>query len=256
MPKEIIENINTKDQFQLVVNDSKKFNKSFASLALEHAFLGWMTNLRFNGFSVVKNVKDSFSFTLKPQSLQTLKETEIRVVGNYILVRGYLCSFQQVVLDFNGNVPSDTAKQRLLLTANFIEFIKNTEFIEFFWYDRNETLEDYSSYFRQLDKVREQISTNDKQGELVTQRLRDQLKEAMQEIIDKKKTRIRDSFLNICVVCNGQSVKAVEEAISRLESKRNMTLKALTDAEISSQEVKGEHLHWFLTNFVSMDARF
>jgi hypothetical protein len=256
MPKEIIENINTKDQFQLVVNDSKKFNKSFVNLALELAFLGWATNFKFNGFSIVKNVKDSFSFTLKAQSLQTLKDTEIRVVGNYILVRGYLCSFQQVVLDFNGSVSSDIAKHRLTLLSNFIEFIKNTEFIELFWYDRNETLDDYSSYFRQLDRVRENIHTEDKQGELVTQRLRDELEEAMQEIIDKKRTRIRESFLNISVVCNGKTVEAVEDAISRLESKRNMILKSITDAQINSQEVKGEHLHWFLTNFIALDARF
>jgi hypothetical protein len=278
--KQVKDKIKQTDQFQLVVNDSKKFNKSFISLAMEHAFLGWATNFKWKGFSIMQNIKNSFTFTLKPQALQTLDDTQIRVVGDYILVRGYLCSFEQIILDYNGSVSEDAIMRRLASISSFIEFLKNIDFLEFFWYDRDEILEDYSSYFRQMQKIKENIKCYDPVGFAVTKRLYNDLENWISEMIEENKfdtsredkdgkkiikgnkralrdhTRIRDCFLNIAVPCSGGSIKVVEESIAELEKKRSMILKALIDAEIKSQEVKGDHLYWFLTNFVSLDVRF
>ena len=256
MPKQQLDTLQNQDTFQLAVNDSSKFNKSFLSLTLDNMFLGWATGLKWNGFSLLKNVTDSLSFTTTPQALQTLSDTEIRVVDNYILVRGQLCAYHQVILDCNFNQPQEVQKARLLKLSDFVEFLRNTDRIELFWYDRNETIGDYQNYIDQLDSSDKGKISTDSTGLETTDRLRLELEDTMTEIITKYKTRIRECFLIIPVPCSGKSIQDLEISKERLENKQTKILKALTDSSIKFTAVDGEHLHWFLTNFISCNVRF
>lgn len=256
MPKQQLDTLQNQDTFQLAVNDSSKFNKSFLSLTLDNMFLGWATGLKWNGFSLLKNVTDSLSFTTTTQALQTLSDTEIRVVDNYILVRGQLCAYHQVILDCNFNQPQEVQKARLLKLSDFVEFLRNTDRIELFWYDRNETIGDYQNYIDQLDNSDKGKISTDPRGLETTHRLRLELEETMTEIITKYKTRIRECFLIIPVPCSGKSIQDLDTAKGRLENKQTKILKALTDSNIKFTAVEGEHLHWFLANFISCNVRF
>lgn len=256
MSKQSLDTLQSQDTFQLAVNDSTKFNKSFLSLTLDNMFLGWATGLKWNGFSLLKNVRDSLSFTTTPQALQTLSDTEIRVVDNYILVRGQLCSYHQVILDCNFNQPQEVLKARLLKLSDFVEFLRNTDKIELFWYDRNETIGDYQNYIDQLDGASKGKISIDPAGLETTERLRFELENTMLEIITKYKTRIRECFLIIPVSCSGKSIQDLDTAKERLENKQAKILKALTDSSVKYAPVEGEHLHWFLTNFISCNVRF
>ena len=256
MPKQRLDTLQSQETFQLSVNDATKFNKSFLSLTLDNMFLGWATGLTWNGFSLLKNVKDSLTFTTSAQALQTLSETEIRIVGNYILVRGQLCSYHQVILDCNFNQPQEVIKARLLKLSDFVEFLRNTDKIELFWYDRNETIGDYQNYIDQLDNSDKGKISDDPEGLETTERLRLELEDTMSEIITKYKTRIRECFLIIPVSCNGKSIQNLELAKERLENKQAKILKALTDSSVKYAQVEGEHLHWLLTNFISCNVRF
>jgi hypothetical protein len=256
MPKHLLDTLQSQDTFQLAVNDATKFNKSFLSLTLDNMFLGWATGLKWNGFSVLKNVKDNLGFTLGNQALQTLSDTEIRVVDNYILVRGQLCAYHQVILDCNFNQPQEVLKARLLKLSDFVEFLRNTDRIELFWYDRNETIGDYQNYIDQLDASDKGKVSSDPRGLETTERLRLELEDTMSEIITKYKTRIRECFLIIPVNCSGKSIQDITLAKEKLENKQSKILKALTDSSVKYAPVEGEHLHWFLTNFISCNVRF
>ena len=256
MSKQSLDTLQSQDTFQLAVNDATKFNKSFLSLTLDNMFLGWATGLKWNGFSLLKNVTDSLSFTTTPQALQTLSGTEIRVVDNYILVRGQLCAYHQIILDCNFNQPVEVQKARLLKLSDFVEFLRNTDRIELFWYDRNETIGDYQNYIDQLDGSNKGKISTDPSGLVTTERLRAELEDTMSEIIAKYKTRIRECFLIIPVPCSGKSIQDLDTAKERLENKQTKILKALTDSNVKYASVEGEHLHWFLTNFISCNVRF
>ena len=243
MSKQSLDTLQSQDTFQLAVNDATKFNKSFLSLTLDNMFLGWATGLKWNGFSLLKNVTDSLSFTTTPQALQTLSGTEIRVVDNYILVRGQLCAYHQIILDCNFNQPVEVQKARLLKLSDFVEFLRNTDRIELFWYDRNETIGDYQNYIDQLDGSNKGKISTDPRGLETTERLRAELEDTMLEIITKYKTRIRECFLIIPVSCSGKSIQDLDTVKERLENKQTKILKALTDSNVKYASVEGEHLY-------------
>lgn len=263
MPKQTIDNLQNRETFQLTVNDSSKFNKSFISLALDNMFLGWLTRLKWQGFPVLKSIKDSLSFTLQPQALQTLADTQVRVVDNYVLVKGSLCSYYQIILDCNFNQPQEILVSKLLKISDFVDFLRNTNQIDLFWYDRNETIGDYKSYIDQLDfsinEMKSKIILNenvDIVGQETSINLRNELENGMQEIITKYKTRIRECFLVISVPCTGKSIIQVENAKLNLISQENKIIKALVSSGIKYLSVEGDHLHWLLANFISCNVRF
>ncbi len=243
--------------YSVKFNDTSQINKPFYQAVLEGVYIGKMLNLEIHNYPVIKIVKNFFRYTFSNPNLHTLKESQIRKIEDYIIVRDHLVRYYQLQIPYLAN-NNEIEQNRTY--QEFGNFIENTQFfseIDLFYYDRAEQINDYHSYFEQLDNKLKQTNVfTTPEGEQLSYNLRFNMENYLQEMFDTYKSRTREVFMVIHTPIIGTKVENIIEAKQILDTKVSKTISALREMGINHQEVEGQHLDWLLHNFVSNTTNY
>lgn len=237
-------------------NDTTNINKPFYQAVLEGVYVGKIFNLEIKNYPVFNSIKNLFRYTFSNPKLPTLKETEIRKIEDYVMVRGSLVKYFQLQIPYLANL-NEIEQGRAY--EDFSRFIENTQLfseIELFYYDRIEQLNDYQTFLGLLDKKISVNKFNTQEGEELAVELRANMEDYLQEMFDAYSSRSREVFMVIHTPIIGVKVEDLITAKENLDTKIQKTLSALKEVKINYIEVEGEHLDWLLNNFVSNTTNY
>ena len=237
--------------FELQVNDTTKMNIPLWKTIADGVFIGRILSFKWKEFNFYRMVASTFKYSVSVQSVQTLAESEIRLINDSVLVRGKLCSYYQIFFPFLDNMPEVLQIATFRRYTDFLDNISSYGDLEIFYYDREEQLSDYNHYFDQLDEKCGEFKFFSENGEELAGRLHEELPDLIQEIITQNKARVREAFLIISVDCKTTNLEEINKAKDLLKTKVNKISTALSEINIDSLGVTGEHRDWFLTNFIS-----
>ncbi len=237
--------------------DTTRINAPIWKTILDGVMIGKLFSYKWKGFSIFRTSIASFKYATSDQTLQTLKETQIRFYeDNTIIVGKKICVFYQIYLPYLANLTDDQQQTQLVKYADFIENIKTVGNLEIFYYDREEKITDYNYYLEQLKEKQQTFKFFNDNGEELSNRLIDELPDTLNEIMQANKTRIREAFVVISEDILGSDIKSPMVAKIKLNSKVNKLLTSFKELSLDFIEVEGEQRDWLLTNFVSNVIRY
>lgn len=242
--------------FQLQVNDTSKINKPLWKVIADGVYIGRLLSIQWKGFNLYRTLLSTLRYTTTSQKIQTLQQSQIRIIDDCVLVRGKLTTYYQLFFPFLDNLPEDLQLATFTKYTDFLDNITSYGDLEIFYYDREETLSDYEYYFDQLDSKQAEFKYFHDNGSELAHRLRDELPDLLSEIITANKSRVREAFLIVSVDCKAKNLGDITKARELLETKVNKVTVSLQEINIDYLKVEGQHRDWFLTNFVSHTAKF
>ncbi|MGL4758212.1 MAG: hypothetical protein ACRCXZ_02670 [Patescibacteria group bacterium] len=243
--------------YKVKFNDTTNINKSFYQAILEGVYIGKLMNLSIKDYPVFKTIKNMFRYTFSKSYLPTLKESEIRKIEDYVVVRDHMVKYFQLRIPYLANTTEVDQIRAYQNFSNFIESTKSFNEIELFYYDRDEMINDYQLFFKQLDSKMESTNKfNTEEGSALATRLRANFEDYLIEMFEEYKSRTREVFIIIHTPIRGKKVNDLLVAKDELDTKVSKTLSAIQELKISYQEVEGEHLDWLLHNFVSNTTNY
>lgn len=238
-------------------NDTSSINKSFHQAILEGVYVGNVLNLKIKLYPVHLIIKNIFRYAFSPQTISSMKESQVRLVGDYTLINNKLIKYFQIQIPYMVNSSDDIQARQYHKYTQFIENLKSFKDIDLFYYDRAESLSDYKSYFKQLDiKIEELAKFNTQEGLINSQLLRANLNNNIQEMFDTYNPRTREAFLIISTPILGNKKSDIDNAKLELDIKVFKQLTSLKELNMSFIEVLGEHRQWLFNNFISLTTHY
>jgi hypothetical protein len=243
--------------FKVKFNNTSQINKPFYQAILEGLYIGNLLNLKIKDYPVIKSIKNIFKLAFSKPVLATLKETEVRSVGDYTLIGKRIIKYFQIQTPYLVNHSDDNQVKMYNQYSLFIENLRSFQDIDVFYYDRPEQINDYNYYFKQLDnKIQATANFETKSGKVLGRNLREGMPSYIEEMFNVYNCRAREAFLVVSTDITGMTINDLENSKNKLDSKIFKVVTSLKEMNVKVFEVKGEHKQWLFTNFISNTTNY
>jgi hypothetical protein len=238
--------------YQVQFNDTTHINKSFTRSVLEGVYIGNLFNLKIKNYPVYKSIRSMCKYLFAKNELQTLTESQVRIVDNYTIIGTKLIKYYQIQIPYLANSTIENQELKYQQFSNFIENLKVYKEIDIFYYDRLELLSDYDFYFSQLDeKITTKAQFANHSGKQLANNLRNNLPDLLTEMMTKYQPRTREAFLIINSTIPSTKLEDIDKTKLILDTKVFKILTGLKELNIDYIEVVGKHREWLFNNFIS-----
>lgn len=243
--------------YKIEFNSTKNINKSYTRSLLEGLYIGNIFSLNYKNYPFFMFTKNIFKYMFSKQILPNLKESEVREIDNYSLIRNKLITYYQLKIPYILSSSEYTQAKKIQEYSELFNNLEELEDLEIFYYDREELIEDYNYYFQELDKkIDNNLYIKTKAGLDLKSSIRANLPNVVEDMINHYKARNREAFLLISVNCLDTDKQKLEKCKLQLANKSIMIQNILEQVGIEYLEVSKNHKKWLFNNYISHTTKY